>query len=372
MAIATTTVPSAQSEYPGRRTRVGPKSCLEATVVNYKFRADLIRQREIDVYTFTVSAEVLVAISRVERFGDHSDGVNRQFDERKVLAIAESMLRPDTVMLDSICGDLKGEWTLEDGFLVPGDDAYLSVDDGQHRRGACEVLNPEERARWTFPVVATRGLDYETRLRIFRQQRLRKPIDTRLDLAMRYKLDEWGSAAERQAYELILRLNSDTSSPLRGMLILEEKVKRPYENRHRTEGINASGVWASLKSVMGKGSPLYALSLEKRAEVALNLIFVASEVWSRAWRSNEHVLTTARGINAVLSLIVSGPNFRIVIGDDFRIESLRAALEMGVKFNWTAKAHRNSSQREITLSLDEVIGRAHQRKIESGQTEIVA
>ncbi|MFZ2494683.1 MAG: hypothetical protein WAW60_02875, partial [Candidatus Saccharimonadales bacterium] len=74
----------------------------------------------------------------------------------------------------------------------------------------------------------------------------------------------------------------------------------------------------------------------------------------------------------VLMLIVSGSNFRIKIGDDFRVESLRAGLELGKHFNWTAKAQRNVGQREMTTKLDEVIGRAHQRKLESGQSEIVA
>ncbi len=341
-------------------------------MANPTFRAAQVQQRNITVFTFTVKAEDLPNISRVERFGCSSEGVNRMYDERHALRIAEAMLQPDTVMLDSICGDLRGDWRYENGRLIMGEGAYLSIDDGQHRRGACEVLNPEELARWAFPVVATQGLDYEQRLKVFRQQRMRKPIDSRLDLAMRHKLGEWATDAERQAYELVLQLNSDTASPLKGMIILNETTKRPYEHQHRTEGINAAGLWASLKSVMSKGSPLFALSLEKRAEVALNTIFVASEIWPKAWKSNEHVLTTARGINAVIMLIVSGSNFRVKIGDDFRIESLRDGLQLASHFNWTAKAQKNVSQREMTAKLDEFIGRAHQRKLESGQSEIIA
>lgn len=339
---------------------------------NHNFRAGMIMQRDIEVYTFMVSADELLNISRVERFGDSSDGVNRKYSDAHALEIAEAMLQPHTVMLDSICGDLKGDWTFERGRLVAGEGAYISIDDGQHRRGACEVLNPEERARWSFPVVATKGLDYETRLKIFRQQKMRKHIDSRLDLAMRHRLDDWNTDAERQAYELVLKLNSDPASPLKGMIVLDEPVKRPYENKHREAGINAAGLWGSLKSVMSKGSPLFALSLEKRAEVALNMVFLASEVWEKAWMSDQHVLTTARGINSVLKLIVSGPNFRVKIGDDFRLESLRAALQLASRYNWTAKANRNRSQKEMVMLLDEAIGRAHQRQLESGSSEILA
>lgn len=333
-----------------------------------------LMQRDVPVFIGAITADELLEIGRVERFGESSDGVNRLFDERHAMRIAAAMLEEGTLMLDDVCGDLKGPWEYREGGLLVAlsPDSFLSIDDGQHRRGACEVLNPEERARWSWPFVATQGLDYETRMRIFRQQRMRKHIDSRLDLAQRHRLGEWGSDAEREAYNLILKLNSDPNSPLRGMILLEETVRRPYEHRHRTEGINAAGLWSTLRSVMGKGSPLNALSLDKRSEVALNLIFLASEIWAKAWRSKDHILTTARGINAVLKLIVSGANFRVVIGDDFRVESLRAALELAAKFNWTVKAHKNAGRDEITLSIDAMIGRSHQRKLETGGGEILA
>lgn len=338
----------------------------------FTFRADSMTQRSIKVYAFTVSAEQLLSISKIERFGDSSDGVNRKFNESHAIEIAEAMLNEDTVMLDSICGDLKGPWSYERGRLIAHEGAYLSIDDGQHRFGAVGILNPEERKRWTFPVVATMGLPYETRLKVFRQQRMRKPIDSRLDLAMRHTLDDWKTDAERQAYELVLKLNSNPASPLKGMIILDETISRPYEHQHRTEGINAAGLWTSLKTVMSRKSPLYALSREKRAEVALNQIFLASEVWDKAWMSEKHVLTTARGINSVLMLIVSGKSFRVKIGDDFRHESLRDALSLASKFNWTSKALLNHSNREITAKIDELIGRSHQRMLVSGSSEIIA
>src|ERR1700761_5440773 len=116
---------------------------MEAAVGNHTYRANMVRQREVEVFTFTVSADDLPLISRVERFTDTSDGVNRKYDESHALEIAEAMLQPETVMLDSICGDLKGDWKYERGQLIAGPGAYLSIDDGQHRCGACEVLNPE-------------------------------------------------------------------------------------------------------------------------------------------------------------------------------------------------------------------------------------
>jgi hypothetical protein len=128
-----------------------------------EFPATMLRQRDVTIYNFTVSADDLPGISRVEGFGQVAEGVNRQYDENHALRIADAMLRPETVMLESICGDLRGDWVFRNGLLVPNKGAYLSIDDGQHRRAACEALNAEERARWSFPVVATMGWDWISR-----------------------------------------------------------------------------------------------------------------------------------------------------------------------------------------------------------------
>jgi DGQHR domain-containing protein len=331
-----------------------------------QFPVNVLTQKGHTIYSFVMSAEELASYAKVDRFGDSSDGVNRKLDQNHALDIANAMIENDALMLDAICGDLQGDWQLRNGYLVRGEDAFLSIDDGQHRWWAVsDLLNPEERARWSFTINATMGIDYETRLRIFRQQSKRKRIDSKLDLAQRHKLNDWKNDAEREAYKLLLELNSDPDSPLKGMILLEETVKRPYEHQHRPEGINANGLWMSLKSAMGKGSPLYTLSIEKRVEVVRNMIRLASEVWPTAWCSKNHVLTTARGINAVLMLMVSSPEFRGVIGSDFTVESLRHGLEYAKRFKWHKDVHKNSGVKEITEGLNRAIGTARARNFDA-------
>lgn len=328
-----------------------------------EFPVNVLTQKNQQIYTFTMSADELARYARVDRFGDSSNGVNRKLDQDHATKIGVAMIDTDSLMLDAICGDLQGDWQLRNGKLIPnGEDAFLSIDDGQHRWYAVtELLNEQERARWSFSVVATMGLDYATRLRIFRQQSKRKQIDSKLDLAQRWELDDWKSDAEREAYKLLLELNSDINSPLKGMIILGETVKRSYEHQHRPEGINANGLWSSLKSALGKGSPLFTLSMEKRVEVIRNMIRLASETWPNAWESNTHILTTARGINAVLMLMVSSPEFRGVIGSDFKVESLRRGFTYAKRFRWNKEAHKNSGVKEITEGLNRAIGSARQR-----------
>lgn len=336
-----------------------------------EFPVNVMQQKEHKVYTFVMTADDLTRYARVDRFGDSSNGVNRKLNESHAMAIAISMTESQSLMLDAICGDLQGNWQLRHGKLVPmNEDAVLSIDDGQHRWYAVtELLNPEERARWSFTIVATMGLDYATRLHIFRQQSKRRKIDAKLDLAQRWQLDEWKTDAEREAYRLLLELNSDPTSPLKGMIILDETTKRSYEHQHRPEGINASGLWRSLKSAMSKGSPLFTLSMEKRVEVVRNMIKLASETWSSAWESDNHILTTARGINAVLMMMVSSPEFRGVIGNDFRVESLRRGFQHAKRFRWNKEQHKHSDINEITRGLNRVIASSRLRESSGEQIE---
>src|SRR5690606_36608866 len=150
--------------------------------------------------------------------------------------IANAMLDPKIVWMESVLGDLTGGSWLYDSEtrVLRGSPAgYISIDDGQHRFMALSVLNAAERAKLEFTVQVTIGLSYERRLKIYRMQKERKVIDSRLDLAQRHRLSEWKTECDRESCELRLKLTSDTTSPLRGVIILEEQEKRPYEGRHR-------------------------------------------------------------------------------------------------------------------------------------------
>lgn len=311
------------------------------------------------IYNFTCRARELIDLCRVERFGEDANGVNRKYDERHALKIADAMLDRSVLWPEPILGDMAGGWEFDARrrILTAPEGAYVSIDDGQHRFMALQVLNEAERDRLEFTVQVTIGLSYERRLRVFRRQGERKRIDARLDLAQRHRLGDWKQAVDGEAYELLLLLNSSTTSPLRGAILLDEQQKRPYEGRHRPVGINAKGLHSTLRSVLGGKSPLQALSQEQRTRVVCDMIQLAAETWPNAWNSDQHALTTARGINAVLGLLVSSPNFRGTIGDDFRRESLKVAMNHAKTFKWNTGALKNTGVREIINRLDQAIGR---------------
>jgi len=319
-----------------------------------------LSQREDTIFNFTLSAERLLELCKVERFGIDPNGVNRKYDEVHALEIADAMLDPKIVWMESILGDLTGgSWLYdtETRQLRGSSSGYISIDDGQHRFMALHVLNPTERAKLEFTVQVTIGLSYERRLKIFRMQKERKVIDPRLDLAQRHRLSEWKTEGDQEAYELLLKLNSDTTSPLRGVIILEEQEKRPYEGRHRPVGINGKGLHSTLRSVMGGKSPLAALSASERARVILDTIRLSAQIWPKEWKSDSHILTTARGINSILNLYVSSPNFRGALGDDFTQESIERALRFAETFKWAASNFKNVNVREIVSRIDQSIGK---------------
>ncbi len=319
-----------------------------------------LSQRDDTIYSFTLSAERLLELGKVERFGVDPNGVNRRYDENHAVEISIAMLDPKMVWMESILGDLKGGSWIYDPLtreLRGAESGYLTIDNGQHRLMALTILNVAERAKLEFTIQATVSMPFERRLKIFRMQMEQKPVDPRLDLAQRHRLGEWVKPVDQEAYELLLKLNSDTTSPLRGVIILDEQDKRPYEGRHRPVGINGKGLHTTLRSVMGGKSPLAALSAPERARVILDTIRLAAQIWPKGWNSSSHILTTARGINAILNLYVSSPNFRGSLGDDFSQESIENALRHAATFDWSAAKFKNAGTRDIVARLDQSIGK---------------
>lgn len=309
------------------------------------------------MYTFVLDAPKLLALCQIERFGEGTDGVERKLDENHALEIAAAMLDADVVWREPICGDLRGNWVFENGQLSYKDGAYISVDDGQHRCRGLELLNARERAQMQFTVTTTQNLPFERRLKIFRMQKERKPIDSTLDLAQRNRLGQWKHPLDEEAYNVVLRLNSDPASPLRGCILLDEQIKRPHEGRHRPSGLNAKGLHMTVRRIIGGHSPLRALSPQGRSDAILAMINLMADIWQRQWRSEHHILTTARGINSVLALLISSPHFRGVVGEDFSQSSLRTGLELAGSFDWAVHKNRNDSVARITDRLNQSIGR---------------
>jgi DGQHR domain-containing protein len=323
------------------------------------------QQHGVDVYSFRLTAEQVVAMCKIERFGEDVEGVNRKYDHDHALDISQAMLKPENLWLDAILGDLKGPWTYDQSTCSLAYDpsqCFVSVDDGQHRVMALSVLHEAERAHLAFNLTVTMSLSYKQRLRVFAMQAERKPIDARMTMAIKHELDTWASALDREAYEVVMRLNSDTCSPLKGKILLEEQETRIYERRHRPVGINGKGLHTTIRRVIGRTSPIGALTPQRRAEIILAMIKMAKDVWPKAWGSENHILETARGVNAVLQLIISSPNFMSIVGEDLSQENIRRALAHAESYDWSIAHNKNVSILEMVHRINQSIGRNRHKK----------
>jgi len=312
------------------------------------------------VYQFSLTPQQLLEIGRVERFEETPTGVQRKLDQKHVDQILDSMINdPTTLFMEPIVGDLVGKWSYDSKQLKLSSEngAYITIDDGGHRFEAFRVLNPEEASRWSIPVVVTNNLPFERRIKLFRQQMKRKRIDPRLTLAQRYRLGDWDNLLEQECYELCVALNGAADSPLRGMILLDEQLKQPYEHRHRPVGVNVTGLMSTFRVILGKNSPLARLSQDKRREVVFNYLRLAKLQWPGEWESTKHVLTSAKGLRPLLMLLSASPNFRGALGDDFSQANLERALKLCSSYNWTEAHNKKKSIAQITSALDQAIGR---------------
>lgn len=318
-------------------------------------------QQGIKIYTFAMAAETLAQVCRVEHFWTDLNGVNRKFDEKHMAEIAVAMSAKEAgkvLWLEPFIVAFMGKWTFipdkqssVTGSLMTEDPgAYLSVDDGQHRSGALKsgLLTAAEIEALSFNVTGTIGLSLEMRMRIFRMQAARKAIDPRLDLAQREKLGDWKSERDHDAYSLVRALAESQVSPLCGLIQIEEgrSDKRP---------IPAHGLYGTIKMLSGVRSSLHGMLPAKRAEVVTCVLRVVSEIWSEAWKSEKHILRTARGVNAVLTLFVSGTNFRQALGTDVTEEAIRRAYGLAKDFDWSASKFSKMGRDLVAEKLEEAI-----------------
>jgi hypothetical protein len=327
-------------------------------------------QQSHRIFTFNLGSAQIIDLCRVERFWDDvTTGVNRELNHDQVAGIALAMSAKNTtntLWLEPIIVALIGNWQFdEENRILFTDDpeAYCSVDDGQHRVEALKsgLLTTEEIAGLNFNITATKDLPYNLRLRIFRMQAERRPINRRLDLAQRNKLGEWRSETDQEAYRLVLDLNNDHRSPLNNKVYLKEGVPSGA-----IDLISANGLHSTIKMLFGRRSPLHGCLPAKRKEIVFSAIRIASETWPEAWNSPKHMLCSGRGINTILQLFVSGVNFRQAMGLETSIESISKAFGFARDFDWTVAKAKNEGTPHIISRLDEMIRRAIQKRSRSG------
>ncbi|HMD80823.1 MAG TPA: hypothetical protein VKE92_05910, partial [Anaerolineales bacterium] len=88
-----------------------------------------------ELFTFVVSAQTLLDITKIERFNEARQGVQRQLNYDHALKLRDYMRQPHASFAEPIAGNLEGSWKVDKEHHVINctNGAYLLVDDGQHR-----------------------------------------------------------------------------------------------------------------------------------------------------------------------------------------------------------------------------------------------
>ena len=326
-------------------------------------------QKETVLYTFVLSAELLMKIAVVLRFGEHPEGVNRALTNNHAIGIALHMEKEEGgVMLDSILGDVRSgddvhSWEydevrhtltgmVEDDPEKLMDACCMLVDDGQHRLAACEMLDGEQRGRWSFPVTTTVNLPVKQRIAIFGQQGKRKKLDPRLRLAQAHRVDRFKNRAEKAAYLAALELNRDPRSPLLNKIFFDQATRgRLPRDRH-----NLMSLFQYIKQAVGKTSSLHGYSIEEQVEIIVNFFVAAAAVWPAFWTRDGHPLARPLGIDTLLVLLSRQPRFSGMIGRDHSRENMERVLSLGKKFQWVTRADPASvNPGTLSLRLDDYL-----------------
>lgn len=288
-----------------------------------------------EVFTFVVKADDLLSFARVERFNEAEEGVQRRLHYSHVLKLADHMRQADAELNEPILGDLRGPWEVDDKKHVVRreDGAYLLVDEGQQRLAALHLLTLEERSRWEFEVTATVNTPYEVRLKRFIQQTKRLRLDTQLVLQILDRGDFFPDELSKASYQLAKRLATDGSSPLCGLIRLEEREPRKFPSRADAETltplagkvppatklreetlgvINVTGILRDLRLVaVSVHSLLRFHKPDQQFEAICRLLAAAKEQWPEEWDDpKSYFLRRSYGIAALLQLFVVGQAFK--------------------------------------------------------------
>lgn len=318
---------------------------------------DAYEQNGFMIYSFRLTVDELIALGYIERFKlETMDAVNRAAHQDHALEIAEAMSDRELIWIESFVVVLKGEWRhdAQKRTLTPAEDAYLSIDDGQHRLIGLRIIDPAVRASLgSFRIEAPSGLSIKQRMKAFMMQDDRLPFDPRLGMAQKHALDQWDDPLDGVAYRISRRLNEDPDSVLRGLIAIDEASKR----NDASKPIHGKGIHNAIRKAIAKKAPLLGGSTEEEQYgVIKHLLRAASEVWSFSWNSSEHVLLSARGINTVLFLLSKSPQFVRAIGDELSKASIKTALSHGAVFRWGRQKRVYDSAQGMVVSLDTTIG----------------
>lgn len=311
-------------------------------------------------FNMQMTVAELMSVAQIDRLQETEGGVQRKQNARHVEGITRNLVDPDsgsTVSQNMIC-EIVGPYEYDEDALtltIP-DGTRLSLLDGGSRFESFRRMPPAKQRQIDVPLMVRADLTFSARLGAFQQQTQHRRVDPRHMLALTHAAGSWKNDLDQEIYELLLMMNGDPNSPLHGRISFQEE-ERNYSARHKPDGVNVVGLLPAFRKIFGSKSPLGRMDREQHAQYAKNLFNAARRTWPKVWTSDDHVVTSARGLKALIFLVTDSPAFVGVLGGDFSAEKIQSALDMASTYKWDTYHNKGKTVDQMISGINQSIAR---------------
>ena len=109
------------------------------------------------------------------------------------------------------------------------------------------------------------------------------------------------------------------------------------------------------KALFSRESPFARKGEKERQQYIQDLFRAARNTWPAQWDDKDYILTTVRGMNALILLITDSVQYTNLIGKDFSADHIQAVIKMAAKYNWSLANNKGKSVEQIVDGLNRSI-----------------
>ncbi len=271
-------------------------------MAGFVVNAAVLKQKGRELYLFGMNSSRLRQICYVTpRSHDDPDEIQRILSPKRAKEIGDYIKQANSLLPNSLVVNLSEQVSVEpcgtDGVKVlrfPQDEGKLAyILDGQHR---LEGFKYSEGIEFDLPVVAIHNADDALRGKIFADINSKQvPVSDVQLLALYYQIKDLPEE-ETPVVDVLVRLNGDPDSPLRGRIRMMDTDKGTW--------IKNTALKQWLSPHLTTGGILAKKTVAEKAQIVKEYFRAVEQLWPDAWGElGKYNLCRAIGFEIVLSLL---------------------------------------------------------------------
>jgi DGQHR domain-containing protein len=289
--------------------------------------AAVLKQKGWELYLFGMNSTRLRRICYVTpRSHDDPDEVQRILNPKRAKEIGEYIRQANSLLPNALVVNLSEDVTVEatgtDGVKIlrfPQEEGKLAyILDGQHR---LEGFKYSEGIEFDLPVVAIHNADDALRGKIFADINSKQvPVSDVQLLALYYQIKDLPEE-ETPVMDVIVRLNEDPDSPLRGRIRMMDTDKGTW--------IKNTALKQWLSPHLTPGGVLATKNAAEKAQIVKEYFRAIEHLWPTAWGElGKYNLCRPIGFEIVLSIFgVVKQRCDLNFGRQYTAEGFRSQME---------------------------------------------